>query len=198
MNNSIKKWLTNIHSNDEFVAIDALDNIPKTSIDLSSDLIDLARSENTSELVRQAAVEALSNFDTEKVRDCLRNLIINEQSDLVKEYAISSLGEIGNLKDLKFIIDIIEKKISDEVLVHVYLGIFLAAKNVAIKELLSIMKNGDDIIKSSSINALKYMLLSFCSEDICDSLKLESKKRPTDDVCCALKLYESAMKILCG
>lgn len=180
MKNSIEQWKEKLNSDDEFTRVDALDEVPDgSSQELSERIIRLL--EDSSKLVRQAAAEALSNFDSDYVRDALHTCILREKESLVREYAISSLGVVARFNDLKYIIELAETEQNPEVLIHIYTGIAVASRNIATREILSKLSSKDPVLKSSALNALLFSFFDFDLEEVLKSLDQEININANDD-----------------
>ncbi len=175
MKNDVSMWKELINNDDEFKRLEALDNPPLDSSDeIVSSIIE--RLSDKSENVRQAAAEALCNFDVEDARTALRACIANENSELVKEYAISSLGVIATFEDLKLLIELLKTERNPEILIHVCTGIVVASRKISIDGLLKYVRSDSPALKSSAINALLFSCFNADYDDVLHGIDREIKK----------------------
>jgi len=172
---SYEKWIKSLGTRDVCDRADSIHNFPRNCSKeiVGSKIVEMLTDDN--ELVRQAAAETLCEFDYEFARIALRHTIERDAVNLVKEYAISSLGAIAELKDVKYLIEMSGKENDKEILTHIYLGIILAARRVFVRELVSHLSSDSVIIRTSSVNALLFAYHDNDISYICDALRMATE-----------------------
>jgi HEAT repeat protein len=180
MSNAMNKWKEKIVSRVEFDRLEALDKIPS---DLSSDVLNavLMCVDDESELVRQAVAEALSLFDDDKARTALKGLAKDKDQPLVKQYALSSLGTIGGIEELKLLIEYFQSEMDRGIRVHIVTGMALAARRIAMNNLSEILTEDEAVLKSSAIMSLLFFYQVDELRDVLDKLEQEVRANPEND-----------------
>jgi HEAT repeat protein len=187
----VERWKRRVLSENEFTRIEALDDPP---IDGGDDVVSLivAAIKDRSALVRQAAAEALGRYEGPAVSAALRDCISQEQEPLVREYAISSLGAIATLADLRLLCDLAGQEHDEETLVHTYSAMLCGSSRIALRGMARMLESDSPVVKSSAANALKFMMATLCDEVLLDSVRRESEKAAKD----VRKELEEVLRIL--
>lgn len=181
MNWQLEEWYHNIKSGEESLVLEALEDPPLVESEIVVESI-AKKLVDASSTIRLAAAEALSNYDCDKSRKALRNCIVNETDSLVREYAISSLGQVALVEDLLCLVGLIYSESNSEVLIHVYTGIAAASQKVLIDKMIPIIKGDDTTLISSAINALTYSLMPSDYRKLINLINRESKKAQNENI----------------
>lgn len=107
-------------------------------------------------LVRACAAETLGQIDLDEVRSALRSVLETEANALASGYIASSLGEIGELSDLKLLVD---KSSSDAVScwvkLHCAQGIAAIAVDHAAESMIEVVSGPDWKLRSHAFKHLE-------------------------------------------
>lgn len=105
---AINEWHQKTLSTDFLIRSDAADNFPDhvNSSEVAQTLIRML--DDDSDLVRTSSAESLSFFRLDEVRSALWRRFEIETSDLVKGYLISSIGEVGDMRDWSSLMELSE------------------------------------------------------------------------------------------
>jgi len=177
-----ENWVIGINSKDVCERADTIEDFPldhpKTII--AEHLIHLLNDKEM--LVRLAAAETLGCFGMDIVRVALRESVVAEKDNLPKGYMISSLGMIGEIQDLKMLLNMLREERNTDIVSHIYVGIALVSRRIAIKYLIRNLNNESPTTRKSSINELLFLYQNVYLPDVIMAIEGEvsSKEDPQD------------------
>lgn len=152
-------WSMQIRDAADINRLEAIQN-PPDDRRAAGALIDLLV--DADEVVRTCAAESLANFDSEDVRHALRHFLASERSDLAREYALESLGLVGTYCDVDHLLEQAQAPTGDLASIGAHLGLFYAARRVAVRALVRTIAEADAI---SCMNAARALQLVFEWDD---------------------------------
>ena len=130
---NFETWKTLITSQDSADRVDAADQTPDASPNEFIPFL-LECLNDSHPLVRTCAADTLGDFSDDHVREGLRNMVVVEEDELAKAYAIASLGEVGTMNDLKLLIRIFESNPSSTIRLRTAKGMFLCMYQLCVEE----------------------------------------------------------------
>jgi len=149
---NLVRWLTALHSDDSATRYEALENLPEGhDLDVVEELIKTLN--DADELIRLGAAEGLGRFRSPVSIQALREHILTETEGLVRAYCLSSLGLIGELKDLALLADESRVENSSEIRIHALQGLFELVRRHVTHELLDIISAYEDA-RALAVSAL--------------------------------------------
>ncbi|MBT7408504.1 MAG: HEAT repeat domain-containing protein [Methylococcales bacterium] len=174
--NKFELWLQKIDTDNSVDRAEELENYPDDYDNEVSDIFMDALNDSAS-IVRQVAAEMLGVFSSLKIKDALRERLEIEKNSLVKEYLFSSLGMIAEIEDLKYLIKSIGSAKNEEELIHLYMGVFYAGRNIAKNKLLKFITDKNIIVSTSAVNALVQLTIKSNETEIVNAIKIQIEKR---------------------
>jgi HEAT repeat protein len=108
------EWRSLISSPDAADRSHAANNLPDGEITPDVFLLLSRALEDEDALVRTCAVDSLGVINNEQARTALRTAFATETDSLTRSYIVDSLGFIGELRDLKLLVDNVLKEETDQ------------------------------------------------------------------------------------
>ncbi len=163
-------WKRFIESANSLERIDAVENLPEEPEEVVAEQlipILLKVLQDPTPLVRLCTAESLRRFHgCQLVREALVNLIKIESDPLTKVYAISSLGELGFVDDIPFLVQLLKSETEPQVRIHGCLGMFSGVQLLVKEELFAYLKHHDTLIRSAAVNALVELVEKWPMDEI--------------------------------
>ncbi|OQW87224.1 MAG: hypothetical protein BWK78_09280 [Thiotrichaceae bacterium IS1] len=151
---NFEEWKRSLASADFLDRVDAVENLPEIADEQLIPIL-LKVLQDPEPLVRLCTAESLRHFGgCQLVREALANLIQTELDPLTKAYAISSLGELGFVDDLPFLVQLLNSETEPQIRIHACVGIFSGVQLLVKEELFACLEHPDMIIKGAAVNAL--------------------------------------------
>jgi HEAT repeat protein len=162
---SMEEWRVFATSDDPLVRCDAAENFPEVGDrnEVASVLISMLEDED--ELVRTEVAESLAFFKLDAVREALWRRFDVEISDLVKGYLISSIGEVGDMRDFPSLLELSESSQNGFVGPNVLAGMQRLVSRYAVGKLCTQLEAAPDR-SGPAITSLMVFLHVFWLQDV--------------------------------
>lgn len=105
---TFEEWVKRTMSNEPLDRCEAVEQFPELEDETQVAGILVSILDDEDELVRVEAAEQLAFFELEPVRQALWLRLSIEESELVKGYLLSSIGQVGDLRDLQPLLELSE------------------------------------------------------------------------------------------
>jgi HEAT repeat protein len=176
INGKLQKLLVDLESSVSLDRVDALEEIPRVSLseEVVPYIVNALSDEDT--LVRLAAAEALGNYPSDKNREILREFIVKEDDDLAKAFGLSSLGFIGELQDVSFLLEQLEQNKVPHVRIHILEGLYDLVRRKAKNMMSGYLADEDVQVRGFAAEALKDILAPSSEDDTILLLRNQAEK----------------------
>ncbi|MBA3404524.1 MAG: hypothetical protein H0X17_00430 [Deltaproteobacteria bacterium] len=161
---SLLIWLSDLNSEVSTERIDAIEHPP---VDIDDDKVVSAvipLLHDLDDLVRLCAAETLGLYADPNGLEALRIFVSRERDPLARAYGLSSIGLIGETKDIKLLVDGSSRGQHPQVRVHAYRGLFDLVRRYAKEGLLSLVPH--DEVQDVAVLTLSEVLLPRSDDDV--------------------------------
>lgn len=150
-----EKWKQLITSNDVLERVEAADNLPEeVSVEMTTPYL-LKTLYDKEVVVRICSAGSLRYVNDQKVQQALREFIQHETDSLALAYGFSSLGSIGTIEDIMFLMKTLQNKTKAQIIkTHILFGLLLGTQKLFYDQLIFLLKsNLDDMDNFKAIVA---------------------------------------------
>jgi HEAT repeat protein len=151
-------WKALLSSADSSDRSEAADIVPEggEAAEVVRDLMNTLR--DPVPLVRTCAADTLGYFECEEARQALRARLALETDELARAYVLSSLGEIGQIKDLRPIIDVLTSDTPKMIRAHAAYGLLALAIDQGIAVAADLCDGQDEHARSKCFSHLDILV----------------------------------------